>query len=105
MAKATILQYLIQHLDLNNYRFEQEIKASNGSIKKLMETNGDISENLIKKITERFPQVNSEWLRGNRAKMIIKATNQKKEVLDKLNELESNIYQIQLQIREIKKLV
>lgn len=105
MAKATILPELIKSLGLNNYLFEQEIKAANGSIANLIKKEADISENLILKITLRYPEVSPHWLRTGKGKMLGKPTTQKVLMLAKISEIEDTIAQLKEMVREVKKLV
>lgn len=105
MARATILPALINQLGLNNYRFEQEIKAGNGSISKVIQTEAEISDNLINKIRLRYPEVSEDWLKTGKGKMIAKPSSQKVQLLAKIEAIEQNIEALRVQVSEIKKII
>src|SRR4051812_1231764 len=62
MAKALIIKKLIKALDMNTVQFEKEIEVSNSTVSKAIARESDISDNLIRKILKKYPNVNERWL-------------------------------------------
>jgi len=71
MAKPFILKNLMAELGLKSYKFEQEIGASNGAVSKILDSENDISNNLIEKILKKYPNVNKEWLLTGKEPMFL----------------------------------
>ncbi len=71
MAKPVILKDLMYKLGVKAYRFESEIKASNGAVSKILDSDKDISHNLIEKILKRYPDVSREWLETGEGEMFV----------------------------------
>ena len=62
MAKAVIINQLIDVLGIKLTPFEAEIGVSNGTLKGAIKRDGDLTLNVIEKIIAKYPQVNREYL-------------------------------------------
>lgn len=62
MAKAGILSELLQELEWTVNRFEKEIGVKQSRIAKAIGNNSLIKDDLIEKISKRFPNINQNWL-------------------------------------------
>ncbi len=62
MAKALLINQLIEHLGLTVHGFEQAIGVSHGRIRKAIERNSDITPGMIDTIVSTFPNISKTWL-------------------------------------------
>ena len=84
MAKAIILNDLLDRIGMKIGTFEKEIGTSNGTIAVAMKREGDLSVKIIEKIIERFPEVNKQWLMTGEGDILLKeiAMGRKKKNTD-----------------------
>ena len=71
MAKAKILTALIEHLRLSMHGFEMSIRAGNASVKRAIEDDRNLTQNMVEKILIAYPQVNRQWLETGTGKMLL----------------------------------
>lgn len=62
MAKAIIINQLIEKLGIKLTPFEAEIGVANGTLKGAIKRDGDLTLNVIEKIISKYPQVNKDFL-------------------------------------------
>lgn len=62
MAKAIIINELIEKMGMKMSAFETAIGAGNRTISTAIQRDGDISPKVIEKIVAKFPHVSKQWL-------------------------------------------
>lgn len=68
-----ILQRLDEFLQLNKvsyYQLEKSVDASKGSISRAVKHGKNIGSNVLEKIVENYPNLNTEWLMTGRGEML-----------------------------------
>ena len=70
------LTEFLSYLGIGHTKFEEKVGLSRGLISKVK---GNISLNSLKKITDRYPELNENWLRTGEGEMI-KSNHQRNEV-------------------------
>ncbi len=73
MAKAFILNDLIDALDVNISKFERNIDVGSTTIRNAIKRNSEIKLDIVEKIVTAYPQVNKEWLLTGEGKMFIES--------------------------------
>ena len=102
---AERLEILINNLNLNPRSFSIELGYSRAdSIYAIFKRNSKISNSLLNKICNRFPQVNREWLMTGYGSMFTKQENEDltvtaKQVIDNLKE---NTESLKNEIKDLK---
>lgn len=62
MAKALIINRLLEELGIKISVLERELGLSNGTLQKAIDRQSDISTRVFEKIVEKYPDVNKDWL-------------------------------------------
>ena len=102
---AERLEILINNLNLNPRSFSIELGYSRAdSIYAIFKRNSKISNSLLNKICNRFPQINREWLMTGYGSMFTKQENEDltvtaKQVIDNLKE---NTESLKNEIKDLK---
>jgi hypothetical protein len=91
VAKASILQKLIDDLDISTRKFEINIGAGASSIDKAIKRDTRISRDIVYKIKTRYPQVNERWLSTGEGEMY--ADYGEEETVQPVNRLD-HLYQL-----------
>jgi phage repressor protein C with HTH and peptisase S24 domain len=69
MAKTLILKELCKKLGLTISGLEREIGLSNGTISKSIDRDSEISATIIAKLSEKYQNISTEWLKTGQGEM------------------------------------
>lgn len=74
------LKRIIKYLDLNQSKFAESIDYSADTINKIINGHAEISKNLARAITNKYPVINLYWLLTGQGKMKIDPNSQTAEI-------------------------